>query len=172
MTRNETLELFAYIEWANARLLRACANLSQDQWSQDLGGSYPTLLRLVSHVVAAEWIWLRRWKGESPSSAPEWFTHPIPSNLEDALARVEEERRGFLESLADNHLESEVQYTLLDGSTGALPLCVLLRHAVNHSTYHRGQIASMLRRLNVTPPATDLLVFAADREAGTTAPRG
>jgi uncharacterized damage-inducible protein DinB len=97
--------------------------------------------------VGAEWIWLRRWKGESPTSAPDWFTHPTPSTLNDALKHIEEERREFLKAFPEDDLQSEVQYTLLDGSKGVLPLCVLLRHAVNHSTYHRGQIASMLHRL-------------------------
>jgi uncharacterized damage-inducible protein DinB len=172
MTRNETVELFDYNEWANARLLKACANLSQNQWSQDLGGSYPTLLGLVSHLVGAEWIWLRRWKGESPTSPPDWFTHPTPSTLNYALERVEEERREFLDAVPEDDLKREVEYALLDGSTGALPLRVLFRHVVNHSSYHRGQIASMLRRLNVTPPATDLLVFAAERKASSRMPSG
>jgi uncharacterized damage-inducible protein DinB len=172
MTRNEPLELIEYNEWANERLLKACANLSQNQWSQDLGGSYPTLLLLISHIVGAEWIWLRRWKGESPASAPDWLTRPSPSTLHKALKHVEQERRKFLEALSEDEFEREVHYTLLDGSKGALHLGVLLQHGVNHSTYHRGQIASMLRRLNVAPPATDLLVFAAEREARTEALSG
>jgi uncharacterized damage-inducible protein DinB len=30
-----------------------------------------------------------------------------------------------------------------------------MRHVVNHSTYHRGQLAMMLRQLGQAPPSTD-----------------
>jgi uncharacterized damage-inducible protein DinB len=172
MTLSEVVELFDYNDWANARLLGVCASLSQKHWSQDLGGSYPTLLSVVAHVVGGEWIWLKRWTGESPRSTPGWFTDPAPSSLNDALGQVQQERRRLLGTLTEEDLEREVPYTLLDGSTGALPLSSLLRHLVNHSTYHRGQIASMLRRLNVVPPATDLLIFAQQRQANAKAPSG
>jgi uncharacterized damage-inducible protein DinB len=172
VTLNEVVELFDYNDWANARLLEACGSLSRQQWSQDLGGSYPTLLSVVAHVVGGEWIWLQRWTGESPRSAPGWFTDPAPSNLEAALRHVEQERRRFLDTLTEEDLARVVSYTLLDGSKGALALSSLLRHLVNHSTYHRGQIASMLRRLNVDPPATDLLIFAQQRQPIPRAPGG
>jgi uncharacterized damage-inducible protein DinB len=169
VTLNEVDELFDYNDWANARLLGACSSLSQANWSQDVGGSYPTLLSVLAHVVGGEWIWLKRWTGESPISVPGWFKDPTPSSLEDALQQVQEERRRFLDTLTERDLDREVPYTLLDGSTGALALSTLLRHLVSHSTYHRGQLASMLRRLNVAPPATDLLIFALQRKTNANA---
>lgn len=163
MTKLEALELFEYNVWANERLLACCGELSPDEWSRDLGGSFPTLLEVVAHVVGGEWIWLRRWKGENPASPPDWFSDPSPTGLVDALEQVEAERLRFLRSLSPEDLERDVHHTLLDGSSGALPLSILLRHTMNHSTYHRGQIAAMLRRLDRTPPATDLLVYAMER---------
>jgi uncharacterized damage-inducible protein DinB len=168
MTEREALDLFEYNAWANARLLTRCAELSPDQWSQDLGGSFPTVLSAVAHIVGAEWIWLRRCRGESPTRAPDWFSNPSPPALMKALEQVEGDRLQFLRSLTKEDLEKEIGYSLLDGSEGVLPLSTLLRHVMNHSTYHRGQIAAMLRRLNVTPPATDLLVYAAERRGGAT----
>jgi uncharacterized damage-inducible protein DinB len=165
MTEREALDLFEYNVWANARLLARCAALSPDQWSRELGGSFSTLLSVVAHVVGAEWIWLRRWKGESPASAPAWYSDPSPTALMTALEQVEAERLQFLRSLTREDLDREVEYSLLDGSKGTLSLSILLRHVMNHSTYHRGQIAAMLRRLNVTPPSTDLLVYATEPRA-------
>ena len=39
----------------------------------------------------------------------------------------------------------------------------MLRHLVNHSTYHRGQVAAKLKRLGVEPPATDLVFWAIEQ---------
>jgi uncharacterized damage-inducible protein DinB len=163
MTVHEATELVGYNDWANARLLGCAAELPGEQWSRDLGGSYPTLLGVVAHIVGAEWVWLRRWQGDSPTSAPAWFSEPEPLSLLEALSAVRGERLESLSTLSDVDLEREIRYTLLGGSQGAQPLATLLRHTVNHSTYHRGQVAAMLRRLGVAPPATDLLVYAAEQ---------
>jgi uncharacterized damage-inducible protein DinB len=124
------------------------------------------VLDVVAHIVGAEWIWLRRCKGESPTRAPDWFSNPSPPALMKALEQVEGDRLQFLLSLASEDLDKEVGYSLLDGSKGVLPLSTLFRHVMNHSTYHRGQLAAMLRRLNVTPPSTDLMIYAAERRVG------
>jgi uncharacterized damage-inducible protein DinB len=49
--------------------------------------------------------------------------------------------------------------TELDGQPFAHPLGKLMRHVVNHSTYHRGQLATQLRQLGQTPPNTDFTRF-------------
>ncbi|HEX8362809.1 MAG TPA: DinB family protein [Longimicrobium sp.] len=160
MTPHEAIELFDYNAWANERLLSCAAGLPAEAWIEDLGGAFPTLLGVVAHVVGAERIWLMRCMGETPKGRPAWMADPSPTVLRDVLDEVERQRAAFLRSLREGDLARPISYTLLDGSGATLPLATLLRHAANHSTYHRGQIASMLRRLGAAPPATDLLVFA------------
>lgn len=165
MTPQEALDLFAYNDWANARLLSCAAELAADAWTRDMGGAFPTLLGLTAHVVGAERIWLMRWKRESPKARPAWADAPTPAVLRAALDEVERDRAEFLRTLTPQDVASDISYTLLNGSGATMPLATLLQHAANHSTYHRGQIASMLRRLGAAPPATDLLLFAMERVA-------
>jgi uncharacterized damage-inducible protein DinB len=165
MTAREAAELFAYNDWANARLL-ACADALPDaEWRRDLGGAFPTLLGLVAHVVGAERVWLMRWKEEAPAGRPAWMADPTSAVLRSALAEVERERAAWLRARTDDDLARPIRYTLMDGTGGTLPLRTLVLHAANHSTYHRGQIASMLRRLGAAPPGTDLLLFAVEAAA-------
>ena len=163
MTPREAAELFEYNDWANARLLGCAAELPADAWSRDLGGGHPTMLALVAHMVGAERIWLIRWKCETPKGRPAWMSDPTPSVLRGALEEVERDRSAFLRSVTADDLARPISYTLMDGSGATLPLATLVRHSANHSTYHRGQLASMLRRLGAAPPSTDLLVFAVEQ---------
>ena len=164
MTPHEATELFAYNDWANDRLLSCAEGLPEEAWGRDLGGAFPTLLGLVAHVVGAERVWLIRWKEETPKGRPAWMADPSPPVLRAALSEVERDRAAFLATVTKEDLARPISYTLMDGSGATLPLEMLVKHAANHSTYHRGQIASMLRRLGAAPPATDLLVFAVERQ--------
>lgn len=153
-------DLFAYTEWANAAVLRAAAARGADDWTRDLGGSFPTLQTVLAHTAGGEWVWLQRWTGTSPTDRPAWTADPTPADLRAAFDDVERERRAFLAGLSDADLAEPRPYTLFSGATSAEPLDVQLHHVVNHSTYHRGQAAAMLRRLGATPPSTDLIAWA------------
>ena len=49
------------------------------------------------------------------------------------------------------------------GRTASLPPWAVLRHVVNHTTYHRGQVASKLKRFGVQQPDTDLVYYALEQ---------
>jgi uncharacterized damage-inducible protein DinB len=159
MTRDEARELFEYGTWANAAFFRAAGALAADELTAKAAGSFPSVLATLAHVVGAEWIWLRRWAGESPGSAPAWARDASLGELEERLAQVEAERAAFLAGLADADLARPVAYRTLSGQEATDPLDRLIRHVVNHSTYHRGQVAAQLRALGRTPPSTDLIRF-------------
>jgi len=155
----ELRSFFAYNEWANTRLLDAAAHLSEEQFIRNLASSFPSIRDTFSHIVAVEWVWLRRWKGESPQSLPEWATTPSPQILRQKLSEVETERSAFLVLLGEQDLQQSIAYRNLKGEEWRYLLVDLLLHLVNHSTYHRGQIVTMLRQVGATPLPTDLLIF-------------
>lgn len=155
MTTKEARELFDYGSWATARMFSAAEALTQEQMTAFIESSFPSILGTLAHMVGSEWIWLRRWQGDSPSSRPEWVDQPSLPDLKDRLASVEAERAALLARLADADLERECSYRGLDGHSFSLPLGHLMRHVVNHATYHRGQLTTMLRQLGQTPPSTD-----------------
>jgi len=155
----EIRSLFAYNEWANARLLNAVGELSQEKFTRPLASSFPSICDTFSHIVAVEWVWLRRWKGEGPSLIPDWAAKPQLDLLRKKLKEVETERATFLAALGEQGMQLSVSYTNFKGEQWRYSLEDLLVHLVNHSTYHRGQVATMLRQVGAIPPATDFLVF-------------
>ena len=162
MTRDDLDDLLSYSEWATARLLDAAA-LDPEVWARDLGGSIPTVGGTLAHVVGSEWLWLQRWMGEAPTAAPTWIADPTPDGLREARADVERQRAAFVDGLTDADLDAPLTYTLFSGAVQTLPLREVLLHTAFHSMYHRGQVASMLRRLGAAPPATDYLVYAVEQ---------
>jgi uncharacterized damage-inducible protein DinB len=152
VTIDEARELFGYGSWANGLTLAAAKALTPEQLVAPVVSSFPSVLATLAHLVGVEWLWLRRWTGDDPGSMPEWVGAPDLPDLEARLAAVEVERAAFLTN-AD--LDRMVSYHGLDGQAFSLRLGSLMRHVVNHSTYHRGQLATMLRQLGQTPPGTD-----------------
>lgn len=75
------------------------------------------------------------------------------------LAEIEADRALFLRGLTDDDLERPLSYRNLKGEDFTQPLVDQLVHVVNHSTYHRGQIATLSRQAGFPAPATDLIVF-------------
>ena len=152
-------ELYRYNTWANGRLFHSVAHLSADEFTRDLGSSYPSLRDTLLHIVSAEWIWLERWKGSSPQSMFQARDFPDVPALRARWSEVEIDQQDFLETVTPERLLAAVAYVNLRGQAWRYPLWQQMYHVVNHSTYHRGQLTTMLRQLGAPTIATDFLVF-------------
>ncbi len=155
MTIDEARELLEYGSWANAQVYETAKELTQEQLEAAVAGSFPSIQGTLAHIIWVEWLWLRRWQGESPTSLPDWVRKPNLGELGVQLGIVESERASHLAALIDADLDRDVAYRGTDGRAFSLPLGQQVRHVVNHSTYHRGQLAAQLRQMGRTPPNTD-----------------
>ncbi len=159
MRREYIEELYEYNRWANLRVLAAVSEITTDQLTKDLGNSFPSLRDTLTHILSAEWIWLRRWQGESPKAM---LNASELSSLEVLKARwseIQREQAEFIRNLTEDILERKIRYANIRGEEYEYPLWQMMQHVVNHSTYHRGQVTTMLRQLGARPLSTDLLVF-------------
>jgi uncharacterized damage-inducible protein DinB len=170
MTVDDIQLLYEYDRWANERVLQAASTLSGEQFTRNLGGSFPSVRDTLVHILAGEWTWLTYWKGRSdnPAFLAELKTRrealfdptafPDLTAVEAKWAEIEKEQVEFVnrvteKTLAEMHPAQNTQISLLH----------LMQHLANHSTYHRGQISLMMRQLGATPVATDFHVFLAER---------
>ncbi|HJS57114.1 MAG TPA: DinB family protein [Vicinamibacteria bacterium] len=151
--------LYRYNSWANERTLDAVSRISLADLSRDMKSSHGSIRDTLTHVVWSEWIWLQRWKGVSPTARFSPTDYPTVESLREAFRAVDAERSTVLGQLTAERLLHIVEYTNLKGETWRYPLWQQLHHVVNHGTYHRGQVVTMLRQLGATPEATDLLVY-------------
>lgn len=153
--------LYDYDAWANARMLEACARLTPEQFGRDLGSSFPSVRETLAHILGAQWVWLERFHGRMPTASPERDTSF------DALRAFSRELSEGLRECAGNlsakNLSGNHEYRTFAGTTYASPLWISLRHLVNHGTYHRGQVTTMLRQLGAEAGSSDLIYFFRER---------
>jgi uncharacterized damage-inducible protein DinB len=152
---DELRRLFDYNRWANLRLLDAVQALGPEELSRDLQSSFPTVLATLVHGLGAEWVWLERWKGTSPTALPDASALDSVAAVRARWDGVWGDQQAFLAGLADGDETRPLRYELFSGDSDTRPLGELMRHVVNHATYHRGQIVTLLRQLGKTPPPTD-----------------
>lgn len=159
MNAQDIQQLYKYNRWANRQTLESSAKLTTDQFTKDLRCSYRSVRDTLAHLLGAEWIWLMRWNGESPKALLNPLDFPDFASLSARWAEVEQDQTAFVNGVTDESLESPVTYLNTRGEPWTYPLWQMLQHVVNHSSYHRGQVATMLRQLGAVPAPTDLLVF-------------
>lgn len=159
MNKHDVGYLFAYNRWANATVLDAVSKLPAEQFARDLQSSHRSVRDTLAHILAAEWIWLERWKGVSPKALLIPTDFPTVESVRKRLSEVENECAEFIDGLTDESLGEAITYTNTKGEQWTYPLGQMLQHVANHSTYHRGQIATMLRQLGAEVNPVDLLVF-------------
>jgi uncharacterized damage-inducible protein DinB len=158
--------LYEYDRWANNRVLQAASALSAEQFTRDLGGAFHSLRDTLVHIVAGEWGWLAYWNEPVPDSAfladlqtrvdtmfnPHVF--PNVSAVQSKWAEVEKEQIEFVNRVTNESLDKMVPFR-----TSRVRLGHLMQHLANHSTYHRGQVALMMRQLDAEPLATNFHEF-------------
>jgi uncharacterized damage-inducible protein DinB len=155
--------LWDYTRWADARMFEAVSRIPPDEYVKDLGNSHKSLRDTMVHLVSAQWIWLSRWKGTSPRAMWASGDYPTLASLRERWASLHEEAEAFLGAQAEAAFAREVVYQNLKGDTLKVPLGPLFLHMANHSTYHRGQVTTLLRQLGAQPVSTDLALFLTSR---------
>jgi len=160
----EIIELCQYNSWANRRMITAASELSGEELKKDLRSSFPSVRDTFQHILSGEWLWFSRVKGISPTQFPaEWDSSTFPE-LNNHWEKLDTEFKSFVASLNDELLNRDVAYLSMDGKPFSNPAHHLLRHLVNHSTYHRGQMTTLIRQLGGKPASTDLLYFYREKK--------
>jgi uncharacterized damage-inducible protein DinB len=157
--------LYDYHRWANRRLFDIAAGLGEETARREVGTQFscPTLKGMFAHIYGADFVWLERWKGTSPTRVPSDQDFPELAALRERWNAFEIEQRQFIEGLTAADLSSVVHYKNTAGKAFQLPLWSLLQHVANHATHHRSEIATMLTMLNGSPPFTDLYLYHLER---------
>jgi uncharacterized damage-inducible protein DinB len=164
MTYDDLRLLIDYHYWARDRVLDAVSAITAEQFTYPMGNSFNSVRDTVAHICAAERIWITRLKGEMPQGLQKPDRLPDVDAARKEWAELEGEMRQQLARLGPEAVERTIAYQDLRGNDQSDVLWQMLQHVVNHGTYHRGQITTMLRQLEAAPPKSmDLIAFHRER---------
>ena len=156
MNKQDIQLLYKYNRWANARILKAAAGITLEQFLASATYPHGGLRGTLVHTLFAEWIWRNRWEGTSPSHRLKPEDFPTFQSLHDRWAEEQEALSKFVENLSDEKLNNEFSYITTDGKSFKRVLWQSMTHVVNHGTQHRAETAALLTDLGHSPGDVDL----------------
>jgi uncharacterized damage-inducible protein DinB len=148
--KNHFLRLAAYDHAAAQRQLAVVEDCMPDDQA---------VLKLLSHILAAQQAWLLRLRGQSTDSVDIWKVHALDSlmHLEHVLHH---EWLDYLTKSGDDEWTRQLTYTNYAGNVFTNSVSDIVTHVFNHSTYHRAQVSTLIRQAGNTPPSIDFIGFA------------
>lgn len=162
MNKQDILILYQYNQWANAKILNAATNVSEEGYLAPASFPHGGLRGTLVHALFAEWIWRSRWEGTSPTTRLKPEDYPTFESLHTYWAEEEQALMSFVDGLTDEKLESKFSYRTTDGKPHQRTLWQTMAHLVNHGTQHRTEAAAILTDLGHSPGDIDMIYFLID----------
>ena len=160
--QDDIVALFAYDRWANRKVLDACRKLTAEQYVAEPVTAWSSVRSTVSHIALATEFNLRTLVSDPDDRMP---TEADLATVDNAAQLLERAYRRFEElrpTLTPDRLNTLLTLRAI-GRAFTLPQWAILRHIVNHSSYHRGQVASKLKRFGIEQPNTDFFFWAIEQ---------
>ncbi|HSB01828.1 MAG TPA: DinB family protein [Anaerolineales bacterium] len=159
MNKQDILTLYKYNQWANAKILDAAVQVTQEQYLASASFPHGGLGSTLVHVMFAEWIWRQRWTGVSPTVRLKPEDFPTVEALRARWAEEEKQLMDFVERLTDERLDDTIEYKNTSGKPFTRILWHMMAHVVNHGTQHRAEAAALLTGFGHSPGDIDLIYF-------------
>ena len=160
MTKKYFLELACYNIWANDIVHSWFEKINDQQWEQPLVSSFETIADTALHIAGAEAVWLDRLNNVE---SPVWLPAEFKGNkkaIGDVWKKASSSLEIFVEQFDETKMENSFRFKRINGEVQEMPYYQVLAHVFNHSSYHRGQLVTLLRQVGFTDVcSTDLLGF-------------
>ena len=150
--------------WSNHRLLKACRELSQDEFEAKRVSFFPSLQLTLNHILLVDWYYLDGLE-KGGRGLPVFESEvPFPTLPDLAVAQMAADTRlvRYCDGLTEETLEDTV--TLDRGAQGLHREAAhaVLLHLFVHQIHHRGQAHAMLAGTRIKPPQLDEFFLAGD----------
>lgn len=159
ITKELLRDMYEYVRWADHQLITAARSVNDEAYHKEQGISLGSIHKLQVHMMAAQWVWLCRWRGESPTRIENHEDYPTRDSVEQRWPLVHSAVFDFLGLQSPKSLAREVQYRNLKGEIFTVPLAELMMHVIDHAAYHRGQLNTMIKKSGGSPQAVSYVNY-------------
>ena len=150
----------AYNAWANAKVAEFLATVDDNVLEAEIKSSFPSIKKTILHVWDAEQVWLSRLQGTAKTTWPSENFNGTKEELLNGFIEGSKDIVNFAASKDSAYLLSNVTYKNMKGTEFTNSVDEILSHVVNHGTFHRGQLITMLRELGFTSfESQDLITY-------------
>lgn len=160
MDKTYFTELAAFNEWANTIACGWIGQLTDEQWNRTVISSFSSVRETVLHTISAENAWVERFQ---KSSEVRWLQTTFEGSKTAHVAlwkQTSAALKTFIEQFDEALLPTNFDFKRLNGEAHSVPYYQLFAHVVNHATYHRGQLVTLLRQVGFTGvQSTDLMSY-------------
>lgn len=151
-------KLFTYHKWATQEILSHTESLGDEIYRREGKSSFSSIKETISHVITVEKLWLLRMTGiEKP--LPENFQVETAAEAKQAFMLLHAEMELYFSSLSEDQWQEVMKFTNLKGKSFEESREEMLFTFINHASYHRGQITSLLRQFGKEGKAVDYIYF-------------
>lgn len=161
MNVTDFIKLYEYNQWANNKILRASAKLTQEQLSTDTWLSGKTLLQTLNHIIDSEWSW--RLVCQEGSMSGEYLNFADLASLRKAWREEMKHMLAYVTTLEDEQLQQTITFTRPRFRPRQRILWHILTHIINHSTHHRAEIGQYLATCGHSPGDMDFMIFVSKK---------
>ena len=148
-----------YSAWASRRVLESAETLNSEELHRNLGSSYGGVQGTLTHIFQGDSIWFDRLEGVSTSNLDKYAPGADFASFSKRWLAVLDRWTIWAEALDEAGWDRIVAYRNTQGEPNSQPAWRIALHVVNHASYHRGQITTMLRQLGREPAGTDLMAY-------------
>lgn len=148
-----------YSAWATRRVLESVNVMNCDEFRRDLGSSYGGIYGTLAHIFQADSIWFDRLHGVSTTNLSVYAADADVAVFSQQWLALLDRWVGWAEAQDGAGWDRLVPYRNTRGEPDSQPAWRIALHVVNHASYHRGQITTMLRQLGRKPIGTDLMAY-------------
>lgn len=160
MNKEYFIELFDFNVWANTIVCNWLEQITDRQWNEEINSSFNSVQKTVLHCMSAENAWLQRLR---KNAHVVWLQNEFEGTRQqhiDLWKEISAELHQFVKAFAEQDLNKYLDFRRINGDAYSMPYYQVLAHLVNHNTYHRGQLVTMLRQVGFkNVESTDLLGF-------------
>ena len=155
------LQFATYNRWANQLLLETINALNEEEQKRELASSFPSLHQTVLHMWNAESVWWQRLKLQERIVYPWDYFSGSMQELSEKLLEQDQLWIEWISNAQEHMLEHVCLYQNTKREQFKQPVYQMVHHVMNHNSYHRGQLVTMLRQLGITKiPQTDYIVWS------------